>query len=143
MTAQLETLSLRKPQARSAPIPPPRTLPQLPDEAPDGVANIATTLAVACIEILQGRRSASTLARWATPELIERIRTFAGVKAELARTRRAPLSRIQAGTTRVCHVNVSTVEATVNIKATDRNRAVALRLKSLGGRWSMTDLVVI
>lgn len=142
MTATLDMPVLRRPHARK-----PRLYavaePVEPEVYDDGIENTAKALAVACVEVMQGRRSAATLIRWATPQLLERIRAFAQVKSELVKTRPQALTRIHAGHTRVCHVNSSTVEATVNVISKDRHRAVALRLTSSAGRWFLSELLVI
>ena len=143
MTAQLDAPVIRKPHARTPHTRPIPATPRKPHPETSGVDNVVTALAVACVEILQGRRSATTLVRWATPELIDRLRTFAQVRTTLARTRPAPAKRISPGAVRVCHVGAHVVEASVNIMSADRRRAVALRLESTSGHWVLHELVII
>lgn len=143
MTAQLEAPVIRKPHARTSHTRPTPATPREPRTETSGVDNVVTALAVACVEIMQGRRSASTLVRWATPELIDRLRTFAQVRTKLARTRPAPATRISPGAVRVCHLRANVVEASVNIMSPDRRRAVALRLESTSGRWILHELVIV
>lgn len=143
MTAELITPVIKKPHARATHAKRAPQVPQPVQHSSEGIDNIVTALAVACVEILQGQRSASTLMRWATPELVERLRRFARLRHDLARTRQAPASRIAPGKARICRVNASTVEASVNIMSPDRRRAIALRLENTAGRWLLTQLVVV
>ena len=108
------------------------------------IAATATSLAVACVEILSGVRRSETIARWVDPQLLERIDHRAQLRAEVAPTRPpADLGSprvVQPGTAHVCQVTPTVAEVTVIVATPNRFRAVAVRLELLTTRWTLTAL---
>lgn len=108
------------------------------------ISATATSLAVACLEVLSGVRRSETIARWVDPQLLERIDHRAQLRAEVAPTRppAGPGSPrvVQAGTARVCQVTPTVAEVTVIVATPNRFRAVAVRLELLTTRWTLTAL---
>ncbi|GAA2008103.1 Rv3235 family protein [Brevibacterium samyangense] len=128
---------------RSAPVT--RTVvgpPAASDEEPDDFL-IATvrSLATAIVEVMQGARAAASIARWVEPELLERLRTHAAIRGDLARSA-PPLRTVQStGTPRLCRVSPTVVEAAVVITTPRRSRGTGLRLEHVRGRWCVTGFV--
>ncbi|QUL80900.1 MULTISPECIES: Rv3235 family protein [unclassified Brevibacterium] len=108
------------------------------------IAATATSLAVACLEILSGVRRSETIARWVDPQLLERIDHRAQLRAEVAPTHPpAELGSprvVQPGTAHVCQVTPTVAEVTVIVATPNRFRAVAVRLELLTTRWTLTAL---
>ncbi len=108
------------------------------------IAATATSLAVACLEILSGVRRIDTIARWVDPELLAKIDHRAQLRAEVAPARPpSDLSSprvVQPGTAHVCRVNATVAEVTVIVRTPNRFRAVAVRLELLTTRWTLTAL---
>lgn len=108
------------------------------------IAATASSLAVACLEILSGVRRCETISRWVEPELLARLDQRAQLRAELAPAR-APdelgsARVIQPGTAHVCQVTPEVAEVTVVVRTPNRCRAVAVRLELRTARWTMTAL---
>ena len=106
------------------------------------IAATATSLAVACLEILSGVRRSETIARWVEPELLAKIDHRCQLRAEVAPHRATvPGSRtVRPGTAHVCQVTPEIAEVTVIVAAANRIRAVAVRLELLTTRWTLTAL---
>lgn len=148
-------LTLTRPQAQSAPLRsriPLRTSAPADSRIRDGgdaddrqrIAATATSLAVACLEILSGVRRCETISRWVDPELLARLDQRAQLRAEVAPAR-APAELtsprvVQPGTAHVCRVGPAVAEVTVIVRTPNRYRAVAVRLELLTARWTMTAL---
>src|SRR5699024_2078638 len=151
-------LTLSRPQATTSSTrrehPPPKRLRGAPghgrgpnrevgDES-ERIAATATSLAVACLEILSGVRRSETIARWVDPQLLERIDHRAQLRAEVAPTHPpAELGSprvVRPGTAHVCQVTPTVAEVTVIVATPNRFRAVAVRLELLTTRWTLTAL---
>ncbi|WP_166971032.1 Rv3235 family protein [Brevibacterium atlanticum] len=145
-------LTLTRPQAQTAPLHTRTPLRTSAPADPDGadaddrqrIAATATSLAVACLEILSGVRRCETISRWVDPELLARLDQRAQLRAEVAPAR-APAEVtsprvIQPGTAHVCRVSPAVAEVTVIVRTPNRCRAVAVRLELLTARWMMTAL---
>ncbi|MGC2940321.1 MULTISPECIES: Rv3235 family protein [unclassified Brevibacterium] len=106
------------------------------------IAATATSLAVACLEVLSGVRRSETIARWVEPELLAKIDHRCQLRAEVAPQRATvPGARtVQPGTAHVCQVSPEVAEVTVIVAAANRVRAVAVRLELLTTRWTLTAL---
>ena len=108
------------------------------------IAATATSLAVACLEILSGARRSETIARWVDPQLLDRIDHRAQLRAEVAPNRPpAELGSprvVHPGTAHVCQVTPTVAEVTVIVATPNRFRAVAVRLELLTTRWTLTAL---
>ncbi|UZD63400.1 Rv3235 family protein [Brevibacterium sp. JSBI002] len=106
------------------------------------IAATATSLAVACLEVLSGVRRSETIARWVQPELLAKIDHRCQLRAEVAPHRAtAPGTRtVRPGTAHVCQISPEIAEVTVIVAAANRVRAVAVRLELLTTRWTLTAL---
>ncbi|AZU00395.1 MULTISPECIES: Rv3235 family protein [Brevibacterium] len=106
------------------------------------IAATATSLAVACLEVLSGVRRSETIARWVEPELLAKIDHRCQLRAEVAPHRAAvPGARtVKPGTAHVCQISPEIAEVTVIVAAANRVRAVAVRLELLTTRWTLTAL---
>ncbi|MFP3396802.1 Rv3235 family protein [Brevibacterium sp. SIMBA_078] len=106
------------------------------------IAATATSLAVACLEVLSGVRRSETIARWVQPELLAKIDHRCQLRAEVAPHRAtAPGARtVRPGTAHVCQISPEIAEVTVIVAAANRVRAVAVRLELLTTRWTLTAL---
>lgn len=108
------------------------------------IAATASSLAVACLEILAGVRRCETISRWVDPELLARLDQRAQLRADIAPAREpADLSSprvVQPGTAHVCRVSPEVAEVTVVVRTSQRYRAVAVRLELVTARWMMTAL---
>ena len=150
------TLTLTRPQASapprrsSTPVPtaqsPRRASRQVraQDIADDRarISATATSLAVACLEVLSGVRRSETIARWVEPELLAKIDHRCQLRAEVAPQRATvPGARtVRPGTAHVCQISPEIAEVTVIVAAANRVRAVAVRLELLTTRWTLTAL---
>jgi hypothetical protein len=108
------------------------------------IAATASSLAVACLEILSGVRRCESIARWVEPELLAKLDHRAQLRAEVA-PNRAPSDLggppvVQPGAAQVCRVSPDVAEVTVVVRTPSRFRAVAVRLELLTTRWTMTAL---
>ncbi|GAA1502036.1 Rv3235 family protein [Brevibacterium permense] len=149
-------LTLTRPQASAPPrreVAPSSTAP--PPRRVDGqvrgqdvvddrarIAATATSLAVACLEVLSGARRSETIARWVQPELLAKIDHRSQLRAEVAPHRATvPGARtVRPGTAHVCQISPEIAEVTVIVAAANRVRAVAVRLELLTTRWTLTAL---
>ncbi|HHX46206.1 MULTISPECIES: Rv3235 family protein [Brevibacterium] len=106
------------------------------------IAATATSLAVACLEVLSGVRRSETIARWVEPELLAKIDHRCQLRAEVAPQRATvPGARtVRPGTAHVCQISPEIAEVTVIVAAANRVRAVAVRLELLTTRWTLTAL---
>ena len=106
------------------------------------IAATATSLAVACLEVLSGVRRSETIARWVEPELLAKIDHRCHLRAEVAPQRATvPGARtVRPGTAHVCQISPEIAEVTVIVAAANRVRAVAVRLERLTTRWTLTAL---
>ncbi|MGR6089286.1 Rv3235 family protein [Brevibacterium sp. CSND-B09] len=106
------------------------------------IAATATSLAVACLEVLSGVRRSETIARWVQPELLAKIDHRCQLRAEVAPHRATvPGTRtVRPGTAHVCQISPEIAEVTVIVAAANRVRAVAVRLELLTTRWTLTAL---
>lgn len=108
------------------------------------IAATATSLAVACLEILSGTRRSESIARWVDRELLAKIDHRAQLRAEVAPSKPVrdlgPARVLQPGRTQVCRVTDDVAEVTVIVRTQNRFRAVAIRLELLTTRWTMTAL---
>ncbi len=106
------------------------------------IAATATSLAVACLEVLSGVRRSETIARWVEPELLAKIDHRCQLRAEVApqRTTVPGARTVQPGTAHVCQISPEIAEVTVIVAAANRVRAVAVRLELLTTRWTLTAL---
>ncbi|MGJ5723153.1 Rv3235 family protein [Brevibacterium sp. H602] len=106
------------------------------------IAATATSLAVACLEVLSGVRRSETIARWVQPELLAKIDHRCQLRAEVAphRATAAGARTVRPGTAHVCQISPEIAEVTVIVAAANRVRAVAVRLELLTTRWTLTAL---
>lgn len=108
------------------------------------IAATATSLAVACLEVLSGVRRSDTIARWVDPELLAKIDHRSQLRAEVAphHPAGAPGAQraVQPGRAHVCQVSPGIAEVTVIVATPNRIRAVATRLELLTTRWTLTAL---
>lgn len=108
------------------------------------IAATATSLAVACLEILSGARRSESIARWVDRELLAKIDHRAQLRAEVAPSNPVrdlgPARVLQPGRAQVCRVTDDVAEVTVIVRTRNRFRAVAIRLELLTTRWTMTAL---
>ena len=143
-TACDTTLRISRPRPRTE--QPAAARPVIRPVAAEGADDFGTTvkaLAVAVVEVLHGTRSQQTIARWVTPELLEKIRRYAQTRRTLARATPAAAAHSPAAAPRLCYVTERIVEATVILRSAQRSRAVALRLEQHKHRWMVTELVTI
>lgn len=108
------------------------------------IAATATSLAVACLEILAGTRRSESIARWVDRELLIKLDHRAQLRAEVAPHTPVrdlgPARILQPGRAQVCRVTADVAEVTVLVRTQNRVRAVAIRLELLTTRWTMTAL---
>lgn len=106
------------------------------------IAATATSLAVACLEVLSGVRRSETIARWVQPELLAKIDHRCQLRAEVAPHRATVPGTltVRPGTAHVCQISPEIAEVTVIVAAANRVRAVAVRLELLTTRWTLTAL---
>lgn len=130
------------PDADFGPRPTPAS--ELPDPA-----RFAAGIAQALLEIMDGTRSAANFARWFSPDVHDRLSTWA---VEAVRSRWDPrtrsarpvlVQRRHVRRVRTCPVTTTVVEATVVVAEGDRCRSLALRLEGLDQRWRTTAVVVL
>lgn len=101
-------------------------------------------LGTALVEVLVGRRPVHSVERWVTPELCERIRTHAAVRASLSRhTGVRPDTVAAAGGHRLSPVSGTVVEASVVVRTRRRARALAMRFERTRARWRLTEFVSV
>lgn len=148
----------RPPVPRARPVPP--TAPGgytwgatrvVGDDAGDELGRVtalARSIGQAAVEVLGGNRPAAQLARWTTPEIVQRFQQRAEMlrllqeqfegKAQLQELHRNPHVR----RCRVCRVDRGVYEVALVVAEPRRARAVALRVERRGRGWSVTDLEV-
>lgn len=111
-------------------------------------AALTRAVAVAAIEVLAGARPAGQLARWAEPEIVDKLRR----RAWLLQRRReleppeAPVHRVhqhsEVLSQRVCCVADGIYEAALVVRDASRSRAVVLRTEKQERSWRITVLEV-
>lgn len=114
----------------------------------DRVNAMAKSIGQAAVEILAGTRPASQLARWTTPEVVERFTQRAAMlklvqeqcpgRVDLQLVHRSPRVR----RIRVCEPAPQCYEAAIVIDEATRSRAVALRIERTGRQWRVVHLEV-
>jgi hypothetical protein len=112
------------------------------------VTALARSIGQAAVEVLGGSRPAAQLARWTTPEIVQRFQQRADMlrllqeqfegKAQLQELHPNPHVR----RCRVCRVQQGVYEVALVLVEPRRSRAVALRVERLGRGWSVTELEV-
>jgi hypothetical protein len=112
------------------------------------VTALARSIGQAAVEVLGGSRPAAQLARWTTPEIVQRFQQRAEMlrllqeqfegKAQLQELHRNPHVR----RCRVCRVDRGVYEVALVVAEPRRSRAVAMRVERLGRGWSVTQLEV-
>lgn len=112
------------------------------------VSAMARSLGQAAVEILGGTRPASQLARWTTPDVVERFEQRAAMlrlvqeqyrdRAALFEVHRAPRVR----RIRVCTPAPGCYEASLVVEESVRARAVALRIEKINRQWRVVHLEV-
>lgn len=122
--------------------------PRAPGAERERAAALTRAVAVAAIEVLAGTRPASQLARWAEPEIVEKLRR----RAWLLQRRReleppeAPVHRVhqhsEVLSQRVCCVADGIYEAALVVRDASRTRAVVLRAEKPDRSWRITVLEV-
>ncbi len=95
----------------------------------------AKQLAVAAVDVMEGRREIRSIQRWMTPEVRRQIQAAATQR----RGRGGSLPAI-AMAARTYRVNPDTAEFAVTVWDQERARAVAGRLVRLRERWHLTEL---
>lgn len=114
-------------------------------ELPDPTARIQT-LAFGVVQVIAGERSVDQISQWVTDEVYQRVRARA-VAAKLSRRygknepRRALNLQVRKVKTQSPRDGV--IESVVLLSASDRIRAVAIRLEGLNRRWRATAISVI
>lgn len=109
---------------------------------------LTRAIGVAAVEVLAGARPASQLARWAEPEIVEKLRR----RAALLQRRRelepeqAPVHRVhqhsEVLSQRVCCVDDGVYEVALVVRDDARTRAVVLRAERPQRAWVITVLEV-
>lgn len=112
------------------------------------VVALSRSIAVAAIEVLHGTRPAQQLARWSTPEIVEKMRR----RAELIQHRRAmepaeaPIHATHRHSEvlrqRVCKVATGVYEVALVIRDDCRSRAVVVRVEQPERAWRITVLEI-
>ncbi|WP_431813852.1 Rv3235 family protein [Kocuria sp. cx-455] len=112
------------------------------------VTAIARSIGQAAVEILGGTRPATQLARWTTPDVVERFEERAAMlrlvqeqyrdRASLFEVHRAPRVR----RIRVCSPAPECYEASLVIEESVRARAVAVRIERINRQWRVVHLEV-
>jgi hypothetical protein len=104
----------------------------------------AARLGQAIVEVLDGRRAASQLLRWTTPEihraLASQARSLRGF-GDSPPTSAGP-GRVQVRSVHVCEPESGIAEASVVLAAPHRSRAMAIRLEGIDGRWRATVVML-
>jgi hypothetical protein len=93
-------------------------------------------LVQALVEILAGARPAAQLARWTTLDVLEDLERWTGRLAHGPGVTR----RAQVRSVHVSEPVAGVAEACAVVDTGARQRAVALRLESMEGRWRCTDV---
>ncbi|GAA4704357.1 MULTISPECIES: Rv3235 family protein [Kocuria] len=112
------------------------------------VTAMARSIGQAAVEILGGTRPATQLARWTTPDVVERFEERAAMlrlvqeqyrdRASLFEIHRAPRVR----RVRICSPAPECYEASLVIEESVRARAVALRIERINRQWRVVHLEV-
>lgn len=117
---------------------PPRPLAPQPTPAlPDPTAQCCSVVRAA-VEVLRGERSASQLARWVTPRVLDQLTE----RARLTRGRptAAPARPVLVRRVRLVRIGDDVAEATVVLDDDGRVRAAAVRLEARRGVWRVAVL---
>lgn len=93
----------------------------------------------AALEVMDGLRPASQLARWLTPEVHERI-SRRGLLARRRRQRQQRPSTVRS--VHVCEPIDGVAEVAAVVVYQNRVRAVAMRMTGVDGRWKISVLQV-
>lgn len=112
------------------------------------ISAMARSIGQAAVEILGGTRPASQLARWTTPDVVDRFEQRAAMlrlvqeqyrdRSSLFEIHRAPRVR----RVRVCSPAPECYEACLVIEESVRARAVALRIERINRQWRVVHLEV-
>ncbi|WP_349828687.1 Rv3235 family protein [Brevibacterium litoralis] len=114
-----------------------------PDDHDGFLETAVRSLVVALLQVRSGERAAASIARWVSPELLDRLRTHATLRQELARGAPPHDQSTRPGVPRLCHVDKGIVEASVVLRGARRARAAALRLEYGRGRWTVTRFLCV
>ncbi|MCY1683130.1 UNVERIFIED_CONTAM: Rv3235 family protein [Kocuria sp. CPCC 205295] len=122
--------------------------PSAPGTERERATALIRAVAVAAVEVLAGARPARQLARWAEPEIVDRLHR----RAVLLQRRRAlepaeaPVHRVhqhsEVRSQRVCAVDAGIYEAALVICDDARSRAVVVRAERQEQAWRITVLEV-
>ncbi|MCD1145738.1 Rv3235 family protein [Kocuria sp. LUK] len=125
-----------------------RTVTAGPGDEQSRVTALARSIGQAAVEVLGGSRPAAQLARWTTPEIVQRFQLRAEMlrllqeqfenKPQLQELHRNPHVR----RCRACRVRPGVYEVALVVDEPRRARAVALRVERLGRGWCVTELEV-
>jgi hypothetical protein len=114
-------------------------------ELPDPSSRIQA-LAFGVVQVIAGERSVDQISQWVTDEVYQRVRARA-VAAKLARRYGKNEPRyalnLQVRKVKTQSPRDGVVESVVLLSASDRIRAVAIRLEGLNRRWRATAISVI
>lgn len=119
-----------------------------PGDEHERITALSRAMAVAALEVLQGTRPAQQLARWSTPEIVDKLRRRAElmVQRRLMEPTGAPVHAAHQHSEvlrqRVCPVNDGIYEVALVVRDDARTRAVVLRLERPERAWRITVLEI-
>lgn len=109
-------------------------LRELPPPEPEDLSKVASILAKAVVEVLQGTRSIQQIQAWLLDDVWQAVRRRAAL-TQRSSGQRIPPSAVRVIRVHPCPINERTCELSVVLHDGRRVRAAALRLTLHRGRW--------
>lgn len=100
----------------------------------------ASSLALAAVEVVRGRRPIGQLSRWVTEDQLDRLARTAARSPRRVATAARPVLQARVQSVRVQFPIREVAEAAVHVRIGPRSVPVALRLDAIYDRWLATAL---